>query len=665
MNTSQAEGWVSRISSLPLMYAYVSLIALILIVYTQTVSFRYTHFDDDSLIENNYPVLKDASKMKEVFKQDVFFGTHIAEFYRPLQVFSYMLDTQLGGARPSSYHVSNMILHCAVCCSLLYLLLFLRFPKLLSFLLAAIYAIHPVFVQTVCWLPSRGDILITLFSLWTFIFYLKYYKRGGYGDLLLQGLCFALAVFSKETAVVFPVLLIAYSFLSGSKKTEWRRMIIAGALWMCVLGVWFLLRKNVVQSLDDPNVYGIGPLLHNLPALAVFPAKFFLPFGLSPMPVFTFAGIVTGVILFAAFTFWAKKEKIILDRRFLVGGVWFFVLTMPGLWYRHEMGAFAYDYLTHRLYLPAVGLLIACAALLSPVFVRHPKTTVVIGICLCLAAGIDSGALAGRYADAVVFEDYAIATNPSAAIALNNRGNRRVREGKMEEGMKDLNDAIRFVPRFPIALSNRGIALRNLGRIDAAFADFNEAIRIDSTSPESNNNRGTLFLQVGKAAEAERDFSRALTRNPVYPNALNGRGLARQALGNFNAALDDFNQALRLQPRFALAYNNRGILKGTMKNHAEAAADFTECLRYNPSNVDALFNRSLSREQLGDRGGAVTDLSLLIQINPGSGKAYAQRGLMKFKSGDKDGAKADWIKASQLGDQYARDLFQKNFNGRY
>jgi tetratricopeptide (TPR) repeat protein len=600
------------------LYLYLSLVALICIVYAQTIGFGYTEFDDTYLVKDNIPILGSIANLPTLMTQDVFLGRGSSVFYRPFQMVSYMLDTVIGRATPAGYHASNLLLHCATTCSILYLLLLLRFPRIPSVFLAAFFAVDPVFVQSVSWIPSRGDLLIGSFGTLAAIFFIRFVADCRIRDLVLHACCLVIAVGSKETAVLVPVVLFAHWWLAGRKGPWVRTLLVPAVFWLSVSAVWFVLRSRVIESgATGTTNLGVEAFIKGLPAIPVLVSKFILPVGLAPMPVFTIAGIVSGVCVIFGLTVWALLSRQIRDPRLLFGALWFIVLVLPALWYRHALGTGAYDYLTQRLYFPAVGLVICLSSLLSDEFLRRRRLWMLISAVVIVACAIDSGVLAGHYSDPLRFYDYALSTNPRSAMAYNNRGS----------------------------------VHRMNGQFQAALADFDAAIRLLPTYPEPHYGRGAVDLERGDAGAAEREFSTAIDMKPDYSDALIGRALARVMKGDSAGAMSDLTAAIRLRPNAAEAYVSRGNLYKTQKAYATAEADYRAALRLQPDMATAYIGLGGIRAEEGKTEEAMQWFSKAVEADPTLAEAYAARGLFKSALNDYPGALADLNEAIRVAPQ--------------
>ena len=203
--------FLNKITKSP--YPYIFIIALSLIVYLRTVDFGYTGLDDILIIKQNSAVFEDISKIGIAFKTDAFLRKVSSSYYRPLQTVTYFIDAQMGVDNPWFFHVTNLILHILTCLVFYKLCKKLSFSDLLSLAAVLVFCCHPLFVHAVAWIPSRGDLMLTLFGMLVLLTFLYYIETKQLKYLILHTLFFLLAMFSKETAMAFPALLVFYYIL--------------------------------------------------------------------------------------------------------------------------------------------------------------------------------------------------------------------------------------------------------------------------------------------------------------------------------------------------------------------------------------------------------------------------------------------------------------------
>ena len=191
----------------------------VLTVYSMALSFNFIGFDDTAILKHRYFIIGDLSKIKLAFTTDAFLGTN-GSFYRPLQTVSFMLDALIGGPKPFIYHFTNLLLYIVGSLCVFWLLLTLGYQRLLSLLLALLFALHPMFVPMVAWVPTRGDLLLTIFVIVSLVLFIKSFRTNRPALVVWHGLTFFLAFLSKETAVAVPPLCLALLLFRASQNAR-------------------------------------------------------------------------------------------------------------------------------------------------------------------------------------------------------------------------------------------------------------------------------------------------------------------------------------------------------------------------------------------------------------------------------------------------------------
>src|SRR3954453_2077306 len=233
----------------------------VLTVYSMALSFNFIGFDDTAILKQRYFIIGDLSKIKLAFTTDAFLGTN-GSFYRPLQTVSFMLDALIGGPKPFIYHFTNLVLYIVGSLCVFWLLLTLGYQRLLSLLLALAFSLHPLFVPMVAWLPTRGDLLLTIFVIVSLVLFIKSFRTNRAALVVWHGLTFFLALLSKETAVAVPPLCLFYYYLEF-RKTPARKLITGYFVaWLIAGAVWYYLH-SALHVVGDNSV-GLAALIQNL-----------------------------------------------------------------------------------------------------------------------------------------------------------------------------------------------------------------------------------------------------------------------------------------------------------------------------------------------------------------------------------------------------------------
>src|SRR6266567_1454003 len=279
----------ARISSPPpaaptpgwLRFAPVFIVLAVVAVYASVLGFNFLGLDDVEILKHRYYIIGDLSKIKLAFTTDAFLGTN-GSFYRPLQTVSFMLDALIGGPKPFIYHFTNLVLCIVGSLCVFWLLLTLGYQRLSSLLLALLFALHPMFVPMVAWVPTRGDLLLIIFVIVSFVLFIKSFRANRPGLVVWHGVSFFLAFLSKETAVAVPALCLLYYYFE-LRKTPGRKLIKRYFVaWLIAGGAWYYLHSALHVVKGDS--VGLAAFIQNLPIVPELLGKFFVParFQLTP-----------------------------------------------------------------------------------------------------------------------------------------------------------------------------------------------------------------------------------------------------------------------------------------------------------------------------------------------------------------------------------------------
>jgi len=635
-------------------------------VYATALKLNFIGFDDTNILKQHYFIIGDLSKIKVAFTTDAFLGTN-GDFYRPLQTVSFMLDALVGGPRPFIYHLTNLLLHIVGSLCVFWLLLTLGYQRLLSLLLALLFALHPMFVPMVAWVPTRGDLLLTIFVIISFILFIKSFPANRPALVVWHGVTFFLALLSKETAVAVPALCLLYYYFEF-RKTRARKLIKGYFVVWLIAGVaWYYLR-SVLHSLGG-NTVGLAALLQNLPIIPELLGKFFVPVRFQLAPLFSLIDTAIGVIGAALFAWLIARMGAWTDRKVQFGLFWALLCILPVMIFRNSDAKFIFDYLYHRAYLPSIGLIIVLAELLRRLTLRNEKyfRRIAIGAAVILLyCGIAAFHELGFYRDGPTFFTEAIARTPRNALCYNNRAVYYMNElHDYEAAIKDFSKAIEINPAYIVAIANRGVTYGSLGEKEKGVADlesalamnpnhpnpdfivriadlryvlndftgsiaeYNRLLAMDKMYPRIYSKRAGSEAMLSQAEDALRDADKALEVDPKDEEAYNSRGLANRLLGKLDEAVNDFSLAIHIKDDYSRPYNNRGTVYLAQGQPERAIEDFSKAIELDSHFADPYSNRGSAKHQLGRDEEALTDLDTALRLNPNSADAYQNRGVVK------------------------------------
>jgi tetratricopeptide (TPR) repeat protein len=540
------------------------------LLYLQTLSFGFTCFDDNDIIINNITFLSDFRNAPQAFLKNAIMGEG-DHLYRPLQTLSYMADIYLsGGNNTWMYHLTNILLLGLIACLLF--LLFRKFliPLKLALLSTLVYCAHPLFISSIAWIPARGDLLLSFFSLLSFLFFIEHLQKKKVVYLFLNWLTFTIALFCKETAVTLPFLFIIYYVAfspekrSDSYRNEKKYFLII--VLYAISGVlWFWLRSIAIGNSSIQNEVTLVPLISNLQMIPESLATFFLSFDIDLFPSFslfkTLIGL--GIIIMIIVLFFNNKERTKKEKVFCLS--WFLFLLLPTMLYKIRF----IDYLNHRFFLPLIGILLFVLFIIPKKWfekknIKSSWLMVAIFVLLSSITFVKSRS----FSDPMTFFNAAISQNPDNALMYNNRGYVKVDIGDFQEAINDYTKAIELNPNFALFYYNRGNAYSDKRDLENAIKDYDKVIELNPDNADAYNNRGIAYKDKGDFEKAIKDYDKVIELNPDDADAYNNRGSAYNEKGDHELAIKAYDKAIELNPNYTVAYYNRGIAykaKGMLK----------------------------------------------------------------------------------------------------
>ena len=492
------------------------------LLFGQSLGYDYTYLDDQSLVLNSMNRISHMSYIPETFKEDAFHSPPGNRFYyRPLLTTSFIFDSIAGQGKFSMFHFSNILYHLLATFLLFLFLTELGYDRLKSFLFALIFLVHPVITQTVAWVPGRNDTLLAVFVLTSFLSFLKYLRSNFTPVLILHFLFFTLALFTKETVIVLPLLLFVYGLLIYHKPFV--KMVVMGVIWVLIASIWLIIRYH---ALGDSHGYTIRetliPFIGNLPGIFPFLGKSLFPFRLSVSPVmsdmkvsFLLGLLATGILGFMLFL--TKSRRWVY---FIFAALWFILFLLPSLLTNNPK--VITNYSEHRYYLPLMGIIIFIQECDPVRKVRVNKILSWSLIIVVLFFAVLTFSHMQYFKDKIVFWQNAVSTSPSNAFNYNNLG-----------AMYFLN--------------------QDLGKAEIYFR---KAVEINPFEPKANGNIGLICMRTGRAFEAEKYYLEEIRINPEYDDVYCNFGLLCYNTARADEAIKLWEKTLIINPCYADAYHD-------------------------------------------------------------------------------------------------------------
>lgn len=524
---------------------------LIIFVYGMTLFSNIVYLDDNVLVTGQYQFNKDLSNIGESFKEDIFrTPQNGGTFYRPIERITFILDAQFGErAVIFMSHLSNILLHILAICLLFVLLLRLNINRLTAFLFVLIFSIHPLTAQTVAFISGRNDSLLALFVFPAIIYLIKYLETRKNKYLVWNLIFLALALFTKETAVILPGIFIIYILIFiGYKKIveEYGLYIKLVSLWVGVGVFWFLIRMLVFHDFIGNASYNIFlSIYNNLPSLVPAIGKVFLPFNLGVFPILSDMTMVYGILSFILLALWfILSEK--KDLKLIIFGFsWFFLFIILTLIQPKDIIA---AFSENRIYIPMFGfifVILGLGRIRLPSFIKEKmndkfnwgKIILFISLSIILIFSFVTMYRNKYYKDKFNFWENAVITSPSFAFNHNNLGAMKYLDGDMETALREYRRALELNPSEPMAHNNLALIYASQGKNKEAEEEYKKELEVNPNYDNAYFNLGLLYLGENRNEEAIENWKKTLQINPNYIDAL-------KALTNYYYGEKNYEEAL-------------------------------------------------------------------------------------------------------------------------
>jgi tetratricopeptide (TPR) repeat protein len=655
---SSLDTFLSRFEGQTLWHLVV-LVLLPFFLYIKVTGFEFINMDDTAIITNNFDILLHLKNIGIAFKTDAFLSAH-GDFYRPVQTVSFFIDAAIGGEKPWIYHLTSLIYHLLTVISLYFFLRFLGFRNLIAVLCALIFSVHPVLSSAVSWIPARGDVLIGLFGVLLFLTYGKFIRTGNWLYFICHAIVFALAMFTKETSLLFPVLLLLYHKFILHQSFRLKQLLPFLLWWILIAALYFFLRTKVVSGTPPDFIFGVGPFIKNLADIPVNIAKLILPFQLSTLPLFDPIYTMIGVLflfIIAVLVIIAIRKKQWLA---VLGFAWFIFFIVPPMFFKLYYSKYLLEYYEHRAYLPYIGMIILIAYLFDSI---QRKANSNKWIWIAAAFILVFIPLASLHADdfktsAKFFTNAAERNNPGA---YTKRGEQYYAERDYQNALNDFNTALDVsANEYAPAFYNRGKLKAEVMKDRAgAVQDLSMALQIDTFYIEAYIERAAqrIFVQdyqgsyydIQKAKQLDSNNAKIyFTLGDLYVNA-----------AKFPEAIESFTRSIKLNPDYAEAYNNRGFSYYKLHDYANALKDCSKATEIFPVYLNAFYNKGMIHLETGKTDVAISTFDTTIQLANNFYFAYFYRGMAKKQKKDMIGACNDWQESVKLGFSMAQDTIRK------
>jgi tetratricopeptide (TPR) repeat protein len=569
-------------------------------VYFQTFHFGFVAYDDDRYVYQN-PVVEAGLTSSSLSWA---FTTFQQANWHPLTWISYLLDARLFGMNPGAFHLVNVLFH-AASAVLLFLALFRMTRRTWpSAVVAALFALHPLHVESVAWISERKDVLCAFLEMIALLLYALYAQRPTLKRYLPMTLVFALSVMAKPMSVTFPLVLLLLDYWP-LRRIEWPLKWPKDRLVLLEKAPLLLVSLAAgMLTLAAQSNYGAVISLENSPlatrlanaatAYAIYIKQAFWPADLAVLyPAAPPAPYAVGLALLVLLAVTAAALACARTRPYLFTG-WFWYLGMlapvigivqVGVQSRAD----------RYMYFPLVGLAIAIVWSASDWVELHPAMR-----------------RAAAAATAAVLIVFAVGTWRQA--------------GYWKDSRTLFEHALAITERNYVMRNNLGMVLDSEGDENGAMDQYRQAIAINPQYAEPRNNLGVVLARAGDQKGAMDQYRQAIAINPAYADAhanlghvLTGeilRSAPGASAGRFEAARSQLIEALRLKPDLAVAHADLGVLNAAAGNYQEAIAHLNQSLRLAPGDPEAHSNLCFVLQRAGRVDEAIAQCREALRLKP-------------------------------------------------
>ena len=614
------------------------LVIATVVVYLPVRHHEFVDFDDNLFVTENPNIAGGLTwrSVRWAFTAGLTHQDPHADYWRPLSFLSHALDIEMFGLRPAGHHLVNVGIHAAAAVALFLVLQSMTHAPWRCALVAALFALHPLRVESVVWVTERKDVLSGLFFMLTLGAYVGYVRHPfSWARYLAVALLFALGLMSKSMVMTLPFVLLLLDYWPLG-RTQWAEPAVGGNVTVAPgqllkekLPLFALAAASGLVTLwwqTKPD--GIG-LLAKIPlgmrianallSYGSYIGKTVWPTGLAafyPLPPRLSAAAVMGaglgLIAVTAAVIWRARRKPWL----VTGWFWYLGMLVPVIGLLQGAGESMADRFT---YLPSIGLtMMLCWSVPARAMERwNLKVITWIATVAVLAVSAALSRVQIEYwRNPETLFRRALDVTRDNWLAHCNLGLVLWHVGKTQEAMEHFKQALRIKPDYAEAHNALGFALEQTGRIPEALGHYEQALRLQPDFANAHYNFGIALAQVGRLQEAITQYDQALQIEPDYAEAHNNLGFALAQAGKTQEAMEHFKQALRIKPDYAEAHYNLGIALVRLGRLPEAMGHWEQALRVQPNFAEAHYNLGVALEQTGKLKEAIGHYEQALQIKP-------------------------------------------------
>jgi len=606
---------------------------LTLAIYWQVLDYGFINFDDPTyVIENNH--IRDGLTIEGIKWA---FTSFYASNWHPLTWLSHMLDIEFHGMNPGKHHLSNITIH-----TLNAVLLFILLERMTGMLwrsamVAALFALHPLHVESVAWISERKDVLSTFFGILTLSAYVWYTRMPGLKRYSLMAVLFICSVMSKPMMVTLPFLMLVLDFWPLKRIDVMKRESGYKPVMRTLHNLLLLLREKIILfavalisgivtvcaqhsggAVQSVVLLNLGDRMMNAAvSYCTYIWKMVWPTGLAvyyPYPsAFVFSHVVLCMALIVVVTI---AIIAFMDKRPYLASGWF--------WYMVTL-------------LPVIGIIQVGGQSMADRYTYVPS----IGIFIMAVWGVSDALEKCRYRKVILAGFSALVIGASSLLTF-------VQAGYWRDSIILFSHALEVTHENDLAHFNLGHALEDSGNTQEAEIHYREAVLLKAHDAAYHTALGSILAETGRTDEAVAHLTKALQIEPALIEARVNLGNIMLLRGNTEGSIQEYSKALKADPMNAETLNNLGVAYVRKGQLLDAIKCFQQAIHIRPDYMEAIENLEHARENLETMEDEVVKLLQLIDVQPRNHTLYIRLGNLFLQHGKLDKAQEEYKKALRI-----------------
>ena len=600
------------------------LAAATLAVYSQVRHYDFVNYDDADYVGKNMHVRAGLTAGGLVWALTSFDAAN----WFPLTWVTHMAACQFFGMESGWHHLTNVWLHALGAVLLYASLKRMTGARWRSALVAFLFALHPLHVESVAWVAERKDVLSAVFWFLTLWFYARYVERPGAGRYLAVVLGFSLGLMAKPMIVTLPFVLLLLDVWPLRRAP--RQILPGKALLREKLPLFALAAgASVLTFLAQRHGGAVAPLAGIAPPLRIENAlisyvayifKMFWPADLAvfypyphALPFWQVAGaglVLAGISLAVARQFRARPYL-------AVGWCWYLGTLVPVIGLLQVGGQSRADRYT---YVPAIGLSIMLAWGAAELVERWPRTRKAVAaaaVAACSACAAVTWFQLQYWANSETLFRHALEVTSGNFTIDSNLAEYYLERQRNEEARERAAEAVRFNPRYVEAHVNLATALSHLGKIGDSEMEYRKALELQPANVEAHTGLGAALAVEQRTAEALEELETAVRLKPEYADGHLNLGKALASQGRNQEAAAEFAAAIRLEPDRPEAHRSLAIALADQGRLSEAASEFAAEAQLRPTDADTQYNLAIALARSGRLDEAIVHFREALRLRPG------------------------------------------------